>query len=104
MVYSYKEDEDRYKTDEKWKSELSFVINGQTYNGKTTFYDKIQPGDTVSVEVYKTNRGEYKLKSDSNPVTFALFVAALLFGGMIISGCIIGNKDKSKSKKQIGKR
>ena len=61
---------------------VSFVVDGTTYKGRTyfvfgqnelknslPFQDKIRRGDEVSVEVYRTSKGSYKIKPDNDIIT-----------------------------------
>ena len=71
---------------------ITFEVNGKSYPGKTELvayasnrerleeYDQMEKGDTISVEVYQTSSGEYKLAPDRNPVTFLLYCAAIPIG------------------------
>lgn len=54
-------DSDGNTTDWKYEAKLSFDVEGKTYTGKDTFYRDISSGDKVTVEVYRTRKGEYKL-------------------------------------------
>lgn len=88
------------KTNHKMK--LSFVVDGKTYQGKyyyqtfsydrekNQFYKQLQPGDSISVEVYKSQDGTYKMSQNNNPVNFLLYCAAVLVGLIITAAMIYG--------------
>ena len=71
---------------------ITFEVNGKSYSGKTDLvayasnremlekYDQLEKGDMLSVEVYQTSSGEYKLAPDRNPITFLLYCAAIPIG------------------------
>ncbi len=84
VEHSYRKDDDGDITDEKWKATLSFTVDGKTYTGKKTFGTKTYSGETVSVEVYRTAKGDYKLSS-TNTFGFILSVASLVFGGAAVA-------------------
>ena len=69
----------------EYNTKVSFVVDGTTYKGRTyfvfgqnelknslPFQDKIRRGDEVSVEVYRTSKGSYKIKPDNDIITFTL--------------------------------
>ena len=88
------------KTNHKMK--LSFVVDGKTYQGKyyyqtfsydrekNQFYKQLQRGDSISVEVYKSQDGTYKMSQNNNPVNFLLYCAAVLVGLIITAAMIYG--------------
>lgn len=88
------------KTNHKMK--LSFVVDGKTYQGKyyyqtfsydrerDQFYKQLKRGDSISIEVYKSQDGTYKMSQNNNPVNFLLYCAAFLVGLIIIAAMICG--------------
>ena len=70
-------------TDWKYEAKLSFDVEGKTYTGKDTFYRDISSGDKVTVEVYRTRKGEYKLAPEGNPADFLLYCMAVVVGGFL---------------------
>lgn len=82
----------------KYRATLSFVVDGQSYSGKDTFYRDISKGDKVTVEVYRTKKGEYKLTPERNPVDFLLYCAAIVIGGFLTVAMIysVVNPDKKE--------
>lgn len=76
-------DSEVYTTDWKYEAKLSFDVEGKTYTGKDIFYREISKGDKVTVEVYRTKKGEYKLTPERNPVDFLLYCAAIVVGGFL---------------------
>ncbi len=50
---------------------------------KDTFYRDISSGDKVTVEVYRTGKGEYKLAPEGNPADFLLYCMAVVVGGFL---------------------
>ena len=87
VVKDYKsipiKDSDGDTTDWKYEAKLSFDVEGKTYTGKDIFYRDISKGDKVTVEVYRTKKGEYKLTPEGNPVDFLLYCAAIVIGGFL---------------------
>ena len=76
---------------------VSFVVDGTTYKGRTyfvfgqnelknslPFQDKIRRGDEVSVEVYRTSKGSYKIKPDNDIITFLLCCMAIPVGAVVV--------------------
>ena len=76
-------DGEGYTTDWKYEAKLSFDVDGKTYTGKDIFYREISKGDKVTVEVYRTKKGVYKLTPERNPVDFLLYCAAIVVGGFL---------------------
>lgn len=76
-------DSDGNTTDWKYEAKLSFDVEGKTYTGKDTFYRDISSGDKVTVEVYRTGKGEYKLTPEGNPADFLLYCMAVVVGGFL---------------------
>ena len=66
-----------------YEAKLSFDVEGKTYTGKDTFYRDISTGDKVTVEVYRTGKGEYKLAPEGNPADFLLYCMAVVVGGFL---------------------
>ena len=91
-------DSEGYTTDWKYEAKLSFDVEGETYTGKDIFYREISKGDEVTVEVYRTKKGEYKLTPERNPVDFLLYCAAIVIGGFLTVAMIysVVNPDKKE--------
>ena len=99
------------KTNHKMK--LSFAVDGKTYQGKyyyqtfsydrerDQFYKQLKRGDSISVEVYKSQDGTYKMSQNNNPVNFFLYCAAVLVG-LIITAAIIYGILKPEAEQQTG--
>lgn len=81
----------------EYNTKVSFVVDGTTYKGRTyfvfgqnelknslPFQDKIRRGDEVSVEVYRTSKGSYKIKPDNDIITFLLCCMAIPVGAVIV--------------------
>lgn len=83
-------------TDWKYEAKLSFDVEGETYTGKDIFYREISKGDEVTVEVYRTKKGVYKITPERNPVDFLLYCAAIVIGGFLTAVMIysVVNPDK----------
>ena len=105
------------------KMKVSYVVDGETYGGRydvTTysdsqerdqFYHQLKVGDTISVEVYRSRNGEYKIAEEEGPVNFLLYCAAIPVGLVITAAMIydmVRPKEEptngKKKKKQQGKR
>lgn len=105
------------------KMKVSYVVDGETYGGRydvTTysdsqerdqFYHQLKVGDTISVEVYRSRNGEYKIADEEGPVNFLLYCAAIPVGLVITAAMIydmICPKEEptngKKKKKQQGKQ
>lgn len=105
------------------KMKVSYVVDGETYGGRydvTTysdsqerdqFYHQLKVGDTISVEVYRSRNGEYKIVDEEGPVNFLLYCAAIPVGLVITAAMIydmVCPKEEStngkKKKKQQGKQ
>lgn len=84
------------------KMKVSYVVDGKTYQGRynvTTysdsqerdqFYHQLKAGDTISVEVYRSRNGEYKIADPESPVDFLLYCAAIPVGLVITAAMIYG--------------
>ena len=105
------------------KMKVSYVVDGKTYQGRynvTTysdsqerdqFYHQLKAGDTISVEVYRSRNGEYKIADSESPVDFLLYCAAIPVGLVITAAMIYGmvrpeveTTNGKKKKKQQGKQ
>lgn len=67
---------------------LEYEVDGVIYSGKETFYDEeLRIGDTISIEVYKTSKGDYKIPEVSNAFYMILlkicYYASLAVGFLI---------------------
>lgn len=102
------------------KMSLSFVVDGKAHEGKydyrtfsydpekDEFYQQLKSGDTVSVEVYRSRNGEYKIVHEEAPVNFLLCCAAIFVGLIITAAMVYGmicpEKEQTDSKgKKRGK-
>lgn len=84
------------------KMKLSFVVDGTTYQGKydqRTFsydrerdlsYNQLKGGDTISVEVYRSQNGEYKIVDKEGSVNFLIYCVAIPIGLVITAAVIYG--------------
>ena len=88
-------------TDWKYEAKLSFDVDGKTYTGKDIFYRDISKGDKVTVEVYRTKKGEYKLTPERNPVYFLLYCAAIVIGGFLTVVMIYSVVTPDKKEKAV---
>lgn len=105
------------------KMKVSYVVDGEAYQGRynvTTysdsqerdqFYHQLKAGDTISVEVYRSRNGEYKIADSESPVDFLLYCAAIPVGLVITAAMIYGmvrpeveTTNGKKKKKQQGKQ
>lgn len=111
-------DDDNMITGTDYRTKLSFVVDGKTFYGNYDFYasardyekkaayDQLKKGDTISVEIYKTSDGEYKLSSDNNPFIFLLYCAAIPVGAFVIYVFVrdlLGKKSKQENSNPTGK-
>ena len=67
----------------------------------TDKYKKLDIGDNIDVEIYKTSKGSYKISPEGNPAYFMLYCFAIPVGALIVVGMSIDLK-KKKSKKDNG--
>ena len=80
-----------------YKFDISYNVDGTDYKGKYEkrvyardtsekyYFDKLRRGDTISVEVYKTQKGSYKVSPEGNPVYFLLYCAAIPVGVVVFA-------------------
>ncbi len=96
-------DDDDYN---KYWAKLSFVVDGKTYKGAQTFYCKLHAGDEVTVEVYRTSNGRYKLTPEGNPIHFLFYCIAIPVGGFITvaMASVVFTKDTGKQAAERSKR
>ena len=97
------------------KMKVSFVVDGETYQGRynvTThsdsqerdqFYHQLKAGDTISVEVYRSRNGEYKIVDEEGPVNFLLYCAAIPVG-LVITAAMIYDMVRPKEEPTNGKK
>lgn len=114
----YEEDKNERVMKVTYRTTVSFKVDGKIYEDKYEFYDfpkdylvnfmNDQPkrGDTIRVEVYKSQDGTYKVSPDNTPVNFLLYCMAILVGLIITAAMIYGilkseneQKDRGKGKK-----
>ena len=120
-IESYKDnehDEDNDSNYIEYDAKLSYEVDGKKYKGRETFvvnkydykrkyyYDTLKPGDTVTIEVYRTSKGKYKMPPDSNPFTFLMCSGCLVFGCIVIIAGIKGefNKKPDEVENNTGKK
>ena len=97
------------------KMKVSYVVDGETYGGRydvTTysdsqerdqFYHQLKVGDTISVEVYRSRNGEYKIVDEEGPVNFLLYCAAIPVG-LVITAAMIYDMIRPKEEPTNGKK
>ena len=97
------------------KMKVSYVVDGETYGGRydvTTysdsqerdqFYHQLKVGDTISVEVYRSRNGEYKIVDEEGPVNFLLYCAAIPVG-LVITAAMIYDMVRPKEEPTNGKK
>ena len=97
------------------KMKVSYVVDGETYGGRydvTTysdsqerdqFYHQLKVGDTISVEVYRSRNGEYKIVDEEGPVNFLLYCAAIPVG-LVITAAMIYDMVRPKEEPTNGKQ
>ena len=93
-----------------YKFKISYIVDGESYKGKYEErvyardytkkynYDKLRRGDTISVEVYKTKNGTYKVSPEGNIAYFQLYCAAIPVG-IIVSAAMVNDMFRKKSGK-----
>ena len=111
-------DDNNIITGTDYRTKLSFVVDGKTFYGRYDFYvsarnhekkyayDQLKKGDTLTVEIYKTSSGEYKLSSDNTPVDFLLYCAAIPIGAFVIyvfANDLFGRKPEQLKSDAAGK-
>ena len=116
----HKDEEDRFNEHTNYietihKMKVSYVVDGKTYQGRydvTTysdsperdrFYHQLKAGDTISVEVYRSRNGEYKMSPDTSPVGFLLYLAAIPVG-LVITAAMIYDMVRPKEEPTNGKK
>lgn len=115
VIYSISTHEDKDDNNDvknkTYKFKVKFDVDGKTYKGEvekryyprelTDKYKKIEIGDNIDVEIYKTSKGSYKISPEGNPAYFMLYCFAIPVGALIVVGMSIDLK-KKKSKKDNG--
>ena len=94
------DDDDYYK----YWAKLSFVVDGKTYKGSKTFYRDLYVGDEVTVEVYRTSNGRYKLTPEGNPIHFLFYCIAIPVGGFIAMAMASAVFTKDTGKQETGRK
>ncbi len=90
----------------KYWAKLSFDVDGKIYKGSQTFYRELHTGDAVTVEVYRTSNGRYKLTPEGNPIHFLFYCIAIPVGGFITvaMASVVFTKDAGKQAAERSKR
>lgn len=87
VVSSYRtiesKDDDGDVISTKYEAKLTFEVDGQSYTGRETYYREVSNGEIVTVEVYQTPKGSYKVAPEGNPVDFLLYCIAIVVGGFL---------------------
>ena len=116
----HEDEEDRFNKHTNYietihKMKVSYVVDGKTYQGRydvTTysdsqerdqFYHQLKVGDTISLEVYRSRNGEYKMSPDTSPVNFLLYLAAIPVG-LVITAAMICDMVRPKEEPTNGKK
>ena len=68
----------------EYNTKVSFVFAQNELKNSLPFQDKIRRGDEVSVEVYRTSKGSYKIKPDNDIITFLLCCMAIPVGAVVV--------------------
>ena len=68
-IESKDDDGDVIRTE--YEAKLIFEVDGQSYTGRETYYREVSNGEIVTVEVYQTPKGSYKVAPEGNPVGFS---------------------------------
>lgn len=68
---------------------ISFVVDGNPCTAKgivsthnDAFQEDIQKGDTITIEVYQTSAGQYKISPDNNPIDFLIACCLIPLGAV----------------------
>ena len=68
---------------------ISFVVDGNPCTAKVivsthnnAFREDIQKGDTITIEVYQTSAGQYKISPDNNPIDFLIACCLIPLGAV----------------------
>lgn len=111
-AFSTREDESSgLVTETTFKFDVSYVIDGKTYKGRYEvrvkardlaemyYYGGLRRDDTISVEVYKTRKGSYKLSPDEGSGDILYYCAAIPVG-VVITAVMAVDIIRKKSAKQ----
>ncbi len=88
----------------KYWAKLSFDVDGRTYKGSQTFYRELRVGDEVTVEVYRTSDGRYKLTPEGNPIYFLFYCIAIPVGGFIAAAMASAVFSKDTRRQAAGRK
>ena len=111
-AFSTREDESSgLVTETTFKFDVSYVIDGKTYKGRYEvrvkardlaemyYYGGLRRDDTISIEVYKTQKGSYKLSPDEGSGDILYYCAAIPVG-VVITAVMAVDMIRKKSAKQ----
>lgn len=70
-----------------WYATLEYEIDGVTYSDKEKFETEVNIGDTKTIEVYRTSKGDYKIPEVTNVIQLTLM--KILYWGSIILGLLL---------------
>ena len=93
-------DKDDYKRTFEYRVKYHCEIDGKTYRGRKTYNHRVSPGEEIEVEVYKTSKGNYKLKSESDPIEFLYCCIAIPLGLLIAVATVWSMFGKNSNKEK----
>lgn len=71
-----------------WDADLVFTVDGKEYKDEIRRYSELKQGDKLTVEVYQTGSGEYRIPTvkteTGNTLSNLLMYAAIAVGGVIL--------------------
>lgn len=82
------------RPEDKWEIvgydlKISFAVDGKPYAAKgiisphnDAFREDIQKGDTITIEVYRTSSGQYKISPDNSPLDFLIACCLIPLGAV----------------------
>ena len=90
-----------------WDAQVSFTVDGKEYSGDIFRYTELKAGDEVSIEVYHSKDGTYKIptvKTETGKgLSNILMYVALGVGAVVIAGAtfyLVDERKKNGKKKK----
>ena len=75
-----------------WDADLTYTVEGTEYKGRERFYKEVKAGDTVRIEVYRTEKGTYEIPTATtetgNKLSNLLMYLAIGVGALVTAGSV----------------
>ena len=91
----------------KYDVNYSYGVEGETYKGRGTVYNRDKIGDEDTITVYRTSKGKYKIEPIDSPIEILIAtIGAVLCIFILVAmtvGRILEKRDKEKNEESDNK-